>query len=70
MSFFLSVQHFFGFFGSHPFIGIGMVVGFFLMLGLFKRSRRSYGKGGFIHLTEKEGLLGAMGNGNGGAKHD
>jgi protein disulfide-isomerase len=72
MSFFLSVQHFFGFFGSHPFIALGMVVGFFTFLILFNRSRsrRSYGKGSLIHLGEKEGLLGGLGNGNGGAKHD
>ncbi|KAF2824533.1 thioredoxin-like protein [Ophiobolus disseminans] len=64
--FFLSIRHFFS---THPFIGLGIVVGFFTAIVLFgKRRRRSYGKGGFIHLGEKDGLLGSMGNG--GGKHD
>jgi protein disulfide-isomerase len=58
------------FFGTHPFIGLGMVVGFFTAAILFGRRRRTFGKGGYIHLNEKDGLLGGMGNGNGGAKHD
>jgi protein disulfide-isomerase len=71
MSFFVSVQNFFSWFGSHLFLSLGLVVGFFTLLVLFnRRGRRSYGKGSFIHLNEKDGLLGAMGNGNGGAKHD
>tara|TARA_R110002003_G_scaffold2123_1_gene24042 strand:- start:5408 stop:5551 length:144 start_codon:yes stop_codon:yes gene_type:complete len=47
-----------------------MVVGFFTAIVLFGKRRRSFGKGGFIHLSEKEGLLGGMGNGSGSAKHD
>ncbi|KAF2026346.1 thioredoxin-like protein [Setomelanomma holmii] len=65
--FFLAIRHFCS---THKFIALGMVVGFFTAIVLFGRRRRSYGKGGFIHLSEKEGLLGGMGNGNGGAKHD
>ncbi|KAH7072547.1 thioredoxin-like protein [Paraphoma chrysanthemicola] len=64
--FFLAIRHFCS---SHTFIALGMVVGFFTAIVLFGRRRRSYGKGGFIHLNEKDGLLGGMGNG-GGAKHD
>jgi len=64
--FFLSIRHLFS---THPFIGLGTVVGFFTAILLFgKRRRRSYGKGGFIQLGEKDGLLGGMGNG--GGKHD
>jgi protein disulfide-isomerase len=67
--FFLSLSHLFS---SHTFIALGMVVGLFTAVVLFGRSRRrrSFGKGGFIQISEKEGLLGSMGNGNGGAKHD
>jgi protein disulfide-isomerase len=66
--FFLSFTQFVS---SHTFLALGMVLGAFTLLVLFGRSRRrrSYGKGGFINLNEKEGLLGGMGNG-GGAKHD
>jgi protein disulfide-isomerase len=69
MGFFLSVSHFVS---TRPFISLGLVVGFFTAIVLFgkSRSRRSYGRGGFINLSEKEGLLGSIGNGNGGAKHD
>lgn len=64
--FFLAIRHFIS---SHPFLSLGLFVGFFTALALFgKRRRRSYGKGGFIHLGEKDGLLGSMGNG--GGKHD
>jgi protein disulfide-isomerase len=54
---------------THPFLSLGMVVGFFTAIVLFgkSRSRRPFNKGGFINLSEKEGLLG--GNFN-GAKHD
>lgn len=65
--FFLAIRHFFS---SHTFIALGMVVGFFTAIVLFGKRRRSFGKGGFIHLSEKEGLLGGMGNGSGSAKHD
>ncbi|OAL03460.1 thioredoxin-like protein [Phaeosphaeriaceae sp. SRC1lsM3a] len=67
--FFLSLSHFIS---THKFLSLGMVVGSFTLVILYGRSRnrRSYGRGGFIHLNEKEGLLGSMGNGNGGAKHD
>ncbi|EAT80055.1 hypothetical protein HBI56_149260 [Parastagonospora nodorum] len=53
---------------THPFLSLGMVVGFFTAIVLMgkSRSRRSFNRG-FINLGEKEGLLG--GNGN-GAKHD
>jgi protein disulfide-isomerase len=71
MRWFVSVQNFFNFLGSHLFLTLGLIVGFFTFLVLFnRRGRRSYGKGSFIHLNEKDGLLGGMGNGNGGAKHD
>jgi protein disulfide-isomerase len=66
--FFLTIHKFFS---NHPYIGLGMVVGFFTAATLFGRSRRrGFGKGGFIHLNEKDGLLGGMSNGNSGAKHD
>lgn len=53
---------------THPFLSLGMVVGFFTAIVLMGKSknRRSFNRG-FINLSEKEGLLG--GNGN-GAKHD
>lgn len=41
-----------------------MVVGFFTAVALFGKRRRRSGKGGFIQLGEKDGLLGGMG------KHD
>ncbi|KAL6711033.1 hypothetical protein ACN47E_006908 [Coniothyrium glycines] len=68
----LSISHFFG---SHPFIGLGMVVGFFTAVVLFGKSRsrrKAFGNtASFFQLGEKDGLLGGMGNGNhGGAKHD
>jgi protein disulfide-isomerase len=68
--FFLSLSHFVS---TRPFFSLGLVVGFFTLVVLYgkSRSRRSYGgKGHFINMNEKEGLLGSMGNGNGGAKHD
>jgi protein disulfide-isomerase len=67
--FFLSLSQFIS---THKFLSLGLVVGSFTGLILLGRSRnrRSYGKGGFVHLNEKDGLLGSMGNGSGGAKHD
>jgi protein disulfide-isomerase len=41
-----------------------MVVGFFAAMVLLGKRRRRGGKGGFIQLGEKDGLLGGMG------KHD
>jgi protein disulfide-isomerase len=61
----LSVQHAFR---LHPYIGLGMFLGLFAAIVLFGRRRRSFGKGGYINLGEKDGLLG--GGNNGGAKHD
>jgi protein disulfide-isomerase len=64
--FFLSLRHFGG---NHPiFAVIGMVV---LILGALiggKRMRRR--NAGYFQLGEKDGLLGGIGSGNGGAKHD
>ncbi|KAF1843560.1 thioredoxin-like protein [Cucurbitaria berberidis CBS 394.84] len=70
MGTYLSIRHFCN---NHPFIALGMVVGFFTAAVLFgkSRSRRSFGNtGAYFQLGEKDGLLGGMGNGNGGAKHD
>ncbi|KAF1913245.1 thioredoxin-like protein [Ampelomyces quisqualis] len=64
--FFLSTSHFVS---TRPFLSLGMVVAFFTVIVLFgkSRNRRLYSRGGFIHLNEKDGLLGSNGN---GAKHD
>ncbi|CAO2652961.1 Nn.00g023720.m01.CDS01 [Neocucurbitaria sp. VM-36] len=71
MGYYLSIQQFCG---THPFIALGMVVGFFTAVVLFGKSRsrrRAFGNtGAYFQLGEKDGLLGGMGNGNGGAKHD
>ncbi|CAN9108530.1 unnamed protein product [Alternaria alternata] len=67
----LSIRHFVN---NHPFISLGMFVGFFTAATLFgnSRRRRQFGStGSYFQLGEKDGLLGSMGNGNfGGAKHD
>ncbi|KAF2850468.1 disulfide isomeras-like protein [Plenodomus tracheiphilus IPT5] len=71
MGAYLSVHHFCG---KHPFIALGMFVGFFTAAVLFGKSRRrrSFGNtGAYFQLNEKDGLLGGISNGNhGGAKHD
>ncbi|RAR00859.1 thioredoxin-like protein [Stemphylium lycopersici] len=68
---YLSVHHFIG---NHPFISLGLFVGFFTSLVLLGKSRRrrQFGStGAYFQLGEKDGLLGGIGNGNfGGAKHD
>lgn len=71
MGAFLSTRHFCG---HHPFIALGMFVGFFTAAVLFCSSRRrnTFGNtGAYFQINEKDGLLGGIGNGNhGGAKHD
>lgn len=71
MSLYLSIT---SFAGSHPFLTLGMVVGFFTAAVLFGRSRsrrRTFGNtGAYFQLGEKDGLLGGLGSGHGGAKHD
>ncbi|KAH7379639.1 thioredoxin-like protein [Pyrenochaeta sp. MPI-SDFR-AT-0127] len=71
MGLYLSTRQFCG---NHPFIALGMVVGFFTAVVLFGKSRsrrRGFGNtGAFFQLGEKDGLLGGMGSGNAGAKHD
>ncbi|CBX90746.1 similar to disulfide isomerase [Plenodomus lingam JN3] len=65
----LTTRHFCG---HHPFIALGMFVGFFTAAVLFGKSRRrrSFGNtGAYFQLNEKDGLLGGNGN-HGGAKHD
>jgi len=68
---YLSTRHFIN---NHPFISLGMFVGFFTAATLFgnsRRKRRFGNTGAYFQLGEKDGLLGGMGNGNfGGAKHD
>ncbi|KAF1834081.1 thioredoxin-like protein [Decorospora gaudefroyi] len=68
---YLSIRHFIG---HHPFVSLGMFVGFFTAAALFGKSRRrrQFGStGAYFQLGEKDGLLGGMGNGGfGGAKHD
>jgi len=55
--------------GSHPFLTLGMVIGFVLAGSLFGRSRmrrRAFGNtGGFFQLDGKEGLLGGAHGGTG-----
>lgn len=55
---------------GHPWLALGMVIGFVLAASIFGRSRmrrRAFGStGGFFQLDEKNGLLG----GNGGGKND
>ncbi|KAG9385584.1 Thioredoxin domain-containing protein [Pyrenophora tritici-repentis] len=72
MGTFLSIRHFIN---GHPFISLGLFVGFFTAMTLFGKSRRrrQFGStGSYFQLGEKDGLLGGMGNGGfaGGAKHD
>ncbi|EMD63144.1 hypothetical protein GGP41_005166 [Bipolaris sorokiniana] len=71
MTTYISVRHFIG---NHPFISLGLFVGFFTAVMLFGKSRRrrQFGTtGSYFQLGEKDGLLGGLGNGNfGGAKHD
>ncbi|KAH8729109.1 thioredoxin-like protein [Phaeosphaeriaceae sp. PMI808] len=65
MGFFLSLQQFVS---QHKFLSLGLVGGVITVVVLFGRRRRgAFGKGGFIQMGEKEGLLGGS---NGGAKHD
>lgn len=69
----LSTSHFAS---NHPFLSLGMIVGFITAAVLASKSRsrrRGFGNtaSSFFQLGEKDGLLGGMGNGNhGGAKHD
>jgi protein disulfide-isomerase len=64
---YLSMRHFIG---NHPFISLGMFVGFFTAATLAAKKRRR-GSAGYFQVGEKDGLLGGMGNGGfGGAKHD
>ncbi|KAE8827840.1 hypothetical protein PTNB73_02539 [Pyrenophora teres f. teres] len=71
MGTFLSIRRFIN---GHPFISLGMFVGFFTAAALFGKSRRrrQFGStGSYFQLGEKDGLLGGMGNGGfAGAKHD
>ncbi|KAF1995411.1 thioredoxin-like protein [Amniculicola lignicola CBS 123094] len=61
-----------GFCGSHPWLSLGVAIGFLLAGSMFGKSRmrrRAFGNtGAFFQLDTKEGLLGNV-NG-GGAKHD
>ncbi|PSN69228.1 thioredoxin-like protein [Corynespora cassiicola Philippines] len=65
--FFLSIRDF-GY--NHPWLSLGMAIGFLLAGSLFGKSRmrkRAFGTNpGYFHLDGKEGLLG----GNGGGKND
>lgn len=65
--FFLSIR---GFCTGHPFVTLGMAIGFLVAASVFSKSRarrRAFGgSGGYFQLGEKDGLLG----GNGMGKND
>jgi protein disulfide-isomerase len=54
----------------HPVLAIFGVIGLIITALFGGKKLRRRGNAGYFQLGEKDGLLGGIGSGNGGAKHD
>jgi protein disulfide-isomerase len=54
----------------HPVLAVFATIGLIITALLGGKKMRRRGNAGYFQLSEKDGLLGGIGSGNGGAKHD